>query len=86
MLIFGNEATKAAQKLSQDAARRLDLEEMNATGASLRSYYLNYSGLDRYRRQGIVFTFDEVTRQFRYDDEEGGRQKAGGKEAGGRRK
>ena len=51
LLIFGEEASKAAHKLSQDAARRLDREEMNATGASLRSYYLNYSGLDRYRRQ-----------------------------------
>ncbi|HKR60479.1 MAG TPA: hypothetical protein VJS64_12155 [Pyrinomonadaceae bacterium] len=67
LLIFGDEANKAAQKLSQDAARRLNREEMSATGASLTSYYLNYSGLDRYRRQGVVFSFDEDTRQFHYD-------------------
>jgi hypothetical protein len=67
LLILGEEASEAAHKLSQDAARRLDPEEMNATGASLRSYYLNYSGLDRYRRQGIGFTFDEETAQIRYD-------------------
>ena len=67
LLILGDEASKAAHKLSQDAARRLDREEMSATGASLTSYYLNYSGLDRYRRQGIGFTFNEETRQFRYD-------------------
>jgi hypothetical protein len=67
LLIIGEEAEKAAVKLSQDAARRLDAEELGATGASLTSYFLNYSGLDRYRRQGIVFTFDPRTRQFHYD-------------------
>lgn len=67
LLIIGDEAEKAAVKLSQDAARRLDAEELGATGASLTSYFLNYSGLDRYRRQGIVFTFDPRTRQFHYD-------------------
>lgn len=66
LLILGDEATKAASKLSQDAERRLDVEEMNSTGASLTSYFLNYSGIDRYRRQGIVFRFDAATRQFRY--------------------
>jgi hypothetical protein len=67
LLIIGEEAEKAAVKLSQDAARRLDAEDLGATGASLTSYFLNYSGLDRYRRQGIVFTFDPTTRQFHYD-------------------
>lgn len=67
LLILGEEAEKAALKLSHDAARRLDPEALNATGASLASYFLNYSGLDRYRRQGIVFTFDSRTRQFQYD-------------------
>jgi hypothetical protein len=67
LLIIGEEAEKAAVKLSQDAARRLDAKDLGATGASLTSYFLNYSGLDRYRRQGIVFTFDPRTRQFHYD-------------------
>jgi hypothetical protein len=67
LLIFGDEAEKTAAKLTREAARRLDPKEMSATGASLVSYFLNYSGLDRYRRQGIVFTFDETTRQFHYD-------------------
>jgi hypothetical protein len=67
LLILGEEANKAAAKLSQDAARRLHSEELNATGASLASYFLNYSGLDRYRRQGIVFKFDSRTGQFQYD-------------------
>lgn len=67
LIILGDEAEKAAARLSQDAARRLHTEELNATGASLASYFLNYSGLDRYRRQGIVFTFDSATRRFQYD-------------------
>lgn len=67
LLILGEEAEKAAVKLSQDAARRLDPEELQATGASLAAYFLNYNGLDRYRRQGIAFRFDSQTRQFQYD-------------------
>ena len=67
LLILGEEANKAAAKLSQEAGRRLRIDEIGGTGASISSYFLNYSGLDRYRRQGIVFTFDPVKRQFHYD-------------------
>jgi hypothetical protein len=67
LLLFGDEAEKTAAKLSREASRRLDPIEMSATEASLASYFLNYSGLDRYRKQGIIFTFDETTRQFQYD-------------------
>jgi hypothetical protein len=67
LLLFGNEAEKTAEKISREAGRRLDAAEMAATGAPLASYFLNYSGLDRYRRQGIVFTFDEASRQFHYE-------------------
>ena len=41
--------------------------ELRAGGAPLRSYFLNFNELDRYRRQGIAFTFDEATKQFHYD-------------------
>lgn len=67
LLILGEEAEKAAAKLSQDAARRLGSEDLSAMGASRASYFLNYSGLDRYRRQGIGFTLDPRTGQFQYD-------------------
>lgn len=67
LLILGEEAEKAAAKLSQEAARRLDSAGLPATGPSLASYFLNYNGLDRYRRQGIAFRFDSRTRQFQYD-------------------
>jgi len=59
LLLFGEAAEEAAPRLTHDAVRRL--------GVLDSSYYLNYTGLDRYNRQGIRFTFDEVTRQFHYN-------------------
>ena len=67
LMLYGEEAEKVAGKLSRDASRRLDEKEMTANGAPVFSYFLNYNGLDRYRRQGIVFTFDRATKQFHYD-------------------
>lgn len=67
LMLYGEEAEKVAVKLSRDANRRLDEKEMTANGAPVFSYFLNYSGLDRYRRQGVVFTFDRTTKQFHYD-------------------
>jgi hypothetical protein len=40
---------------------------MTAGGAPVHSYFLNYNGIDRYRRQGVVFTFDSAAKQFHYD-------------------
>jgi hypothetical protein len=67
LLLYGEAAEKAAAKLSRDAGRRLDEKEMAAGGAPTFSYFLNYTGLDRYRRQGIAFIFDRATKQFHYD-------------------
>jgi len=67
LMLFGEAAEKAAAKLSHDAVRRLDEKEMIAGGAPTFSYFLNYNGLDRYRRQGIVYIFDRATKQFHYD-------------------
>jgi hypothetical protein len=67
LLILGDAAEAAGPRLSRDAASRLDAREMEAGGAPAHSYFLNYSGLDRYRRQGIVYVFDPVTKQFHYD-------------------
>lgn len=67
LMIYGEAAEKAAAKLSHDAVRRLDEKEMAASGAPIFSYFLNYNGLDRYRRQGIAFVFDRVAKQFHYD-------------------
>ncbi|MFN2497703.1 MAG: hypothetical protein ABR557_01295 [Pyrinomonadaceae bacterium] len=67
LLIYAQAAEDAATHLSRDAGRRLDEKEMNAGGALLFSYFLNFNELDRYNRQGITFVFDQSARQFRYD-------------------
>jgi len=67
LLVFGDEAEAAAARLSRDAARRLDTREMEASGASTASYFLNFNGLDRLNRLGVKYNFDSATKQFRYD-------------------
>ena len=67
LLLFGDAAAEAAERLSREARRRLDPREMEAGGAPPATYFLNYNGLDRYRRQGVVFAFDAAAKQFRYD-------------------
>jgi hypothetical protein len=63
LLILGDTAEEAAEKLSRDASRRLT----NDFSAPEFTYFLNYSGLDRYNRQSIAFLFDKRTRSFHYD-------------------
>jgi hypothetical protein len=67
LLLYGDTAEKAAERLSLDANRRLEKDEMEASGAPSFTYYMNYSGLDRYNRKGISFIYDESTKQFHYD-------------------
>lgn len=67
LLLFGDAAEESAARLTREASRRLDAREMEAGGAPTSAYFLNYNGLDRYRRQGVVFDFDARTKQFRYD-------------------
>jgi hypothetical protein len=64
LLLLGDTAESLAGKLSVDAARRLknDLGE-----APEPSYYLNFTGLDRYNRQRVIFVFDKSTKRFHYD-------------------
>ena len=67
LLILGAAAEDAARKLSNEAARRLDEAEMKANRAATFTYFINFNGLDRYRRLGIDFVFDDATRQYHYD-------------------
>lgn len=67
LLLYGDAAEEAAEKLSHEAARRLDEREMTAGGAPVHSYFLNYNGLDRYNRHGITFVFDRAAKRFHYD-------------------
>jgi hypothetical protein len=69
LTIYSVEAEKVAVILSHDAARKLDEREMNGGGAPVFSYFLNYTGLDRYNRQGVTFLFDHREKKFRYDGE-----------------
>lgn len=67
LLLLGEAAEEAAGELSREAARRLDEREMTAGGAPVHSYFMNYNGLDRYNKQGVIFTYDPASRAFRYD-------------------
>jgi hypothetical protein len=67
LLILGEAADEAAERLTREARRRLDPAEMSAGGAPLATYFLNYNGLDRYRRLGVVFDFDPASKTYRYD-------------------
>lgn len=69
LLIYSQTAEDIAGHLSREAMRRLDEREMDAGGAPLHSYFLNYNGLDRYNRQGVTFVFDAREKRLRYDGE-----------------
>ena len=64
LLLLGDTAEALAAKLSIDATRRL---KESVVDAPEFSYYLNYTGLDRYNRQRVGFIFDKTTRRFHYD-------------------
>lgn len=64
LLLLGDNAEKLAEKLSADANRKL---KQHRGDAPEFSYYMNYTGLDRYNRQGIRFVFNQSTRRFYYD-------------------
>jgi hypothetical protein len=64
LLLLGDTAEELAEKLSRDAARRL---KEDLSDAPEFSYYLNYTGLDRYNRQRVGFVFDKTTKRFHYD-------------------
>lgn len=69
LMIYALAAEEAASHLSRDASRRLDAREMEAGGAPIYSYFLNFNSLDRYNRQGITFVFDVHAKRFHYDGE-----------------
>jgi hypothetical protein len=72
LLLLSEAAEEQAAKLSRDASQRLkelshDSNTSNRARAPEFTYFLNYSGLDRYNRQRIFFTFDRNTKRFHYD-------------------
>jgi hypothetical protein len=66
LLLLGDAVEESAGRLTRDATRRINLNP-NAGNAPEFTYYLNFSGLDRYNRQGVRFIFDRATKTFHYD-------------------
>ena len=64
LLSLGDTAEELAVKLSRDAAGRL---KQGRGDAPEFTYFLNYTGLDRYNRHGITFVFNQSTKRFHYD-------------------
>jgi hypothetical protein len=64
LLLLGDSAEEAAAKLSKSAARAIN---KSVNTAPEFSYYLNYTGLDRYNRLRVTFVFDQSTKRFHYD-------------------
>lgn len=67
LLLLGDVMEETAKKISSEAGKRLDKNEMSASGAPLHSFYLNYTSLDRYRRLGIGFIFNSAVKRIHYD-------------------
>ena len=64
LLLLGDTAEELSAKLTNDASRRLN-EDLG--DAPEFSYFLNYTGLDRFNRQRVGFVFDKPTKRFHYD-------------------
>jgi len=62
LLILGDAAEQVSAKLSREAEKRADKDAQFE-----HTYFLNYSGLDRYNRQGVTFTFDPSEHRLHYD-------------------
>lgn len=67
LLLAGDLLEENAARLSREAARKLQTADLASNPAPVHSFYLNFSGLDRFRRLGAVFTFDAATKEFHHD-------------------
>ncbi len=67
LLLYGDLLEEIASVLSRNANSRLSRKEMAASGAPLHSYYLNFNMLDRYRKLGVIYTFNSATKLFHYN-------------------
>lgn len=67
LMIVGEVGEAFAARLTRDAGRRLDQREMQASGAPVHTFFLNYNGLDRFNKLGVTFTFDRQTKTYKYD-------------------
>ena len=63
LLLLGEAAEQSSNKLTQEAIKRIS---SNHEAPEL-SYVLNYSGLDRYNRLGVLFVFDAKSGRLHYN-------------------
>lgn len=64
LLLLGDSAEEMSGKVSKSATRRMN---QGPGDAPEFTYYMNYSGLDRYNRQRVGFVFDQAAKRFHYD-------------------
>jgi hypothetical protein len=64
LLLLGDTAAAVSAKLTTQAQRRLNTDLGDGPAFT---YFLNYSGLDRYNRQDIHFLFNPTTKRLHYD-------------------
>jgi hypothetical protein len=70
LLVLGEAAEDAAERLSRDAKRRAGEDDLDAepnSGLTKREFLLNYAGLDRYNRIGVTFDYDAASDRMVYD-------------------
>ena len=67
LLLTGDLAEEASEKLSLSASHKLNADEIQASGAPLHSFYLSFNELDRYRKIGVGFVFNQTVKRFHYD-------------------
>lgn len=67
LLLAGDLAQEAASKISRDVLRKIDPDEIEASGAPAHTFYQNFNGLDRYRKLDFNFVFNQNAKQFYYD-------------------
>ena len=70
LMILAESAEGAAGRLSRDARRRVGNDDPDAglnKGLTKRDFMLNYAGLDRYNRIGVMFDYDAPSDRIVYD-------------------
>src|SRR5262245_145043 len=70
LMFLAESAERAAERLSRDARRRVGDEDPDAAlnkGLTKQDFMLNYVGLDRYNRIGVMFDYDAASDRIVYD-------------------
>jgi hypothetical protein len=66
LLLLGDTAQRAAEKLTRDARRKVN-DAGGENAGKKRAFLLSFSGLDRYNRIGVTFDYDQSTDGLVYD-------------------